>query len=251
MSYQITTNFIAGLPQDPYRNGIGAYEGVVAHSTADPEATAMNIHNFEVRNWQNAFVQYVVDWSQIIYQASTSYICYGAGHTANQRFVSVELCETSDPNKFNESYARYTWLLAKILFDRKLGVKQCSTFWTHNDITTHLGGTTHTDPVQYLSSHGVSIAKLVADVTDQYNSMANPVQAPTSPSVASGGIGTIKILAKDLWYYDKPDWNAKKAMVHAGEVFTVVQVLTVSGSKMYKLKSGTYITANPNYVQFR
>ncbi|MET3697104.1 N-acetylmuramoyl-L-alanine amidase [Bacillus oleivorans] len=58
----------------------------------------------------------------------------------------------------------------------------------------------------------------------------------------------IKVKAKELWYYDKPDWNAKKNTVKAGEVFTVVETLTVNGSKMYKLKSGVYLTANPSFV---
>ncbi|PFS69499.1 N-acetylmuramoyl-L-alanine amidase, partial [Bacillus cereus] len=32
------TLIIPDLPKQPYRNGVGAYEGVVAHSTATPEA---------------------------------------------------------------------------------------------------------------------------------------------------------------------------------------------------------------------
>lgn len=71
--------------------------------------------------------------------------------------------------------------------------------------------------------------------------------APT-PKPA-GGTFLIKVKAAELWYYSKPDWNAKKATVKRGEVFTVADTLTVSGSKMYKLTSGTYITANPKYVE--
>lgn len=59
----------------------------------------------------------------------------------------------------------------------------------------------------------------------------------------------IRVKASELWYYDKPDWNAKKDTVKRGDVFTVVDTLHVNGSKMYKLKSGTYITANTKYVE--
>ncbi|WP_258535531.1 DUF5776 domain-containing protein [Bacillus sp. 03113] len=59
----------------------------------------------------------------------------------------------------------------------------------------------------------------------------------------------IRVKAASLWYYDRPDWNAKKATVKAGEIFTVIETLIVNGSKMYKLKSGNYITANPQYVE--
>ena len=63
--------------------------------------------------------------------------------------------------------------------------------------------------------------------------------------------GTIKVLVNDLWYYDKPDWNAKAGKVNKNEVFTVVGSLEVDGSKMYMLKSGTYITAWHEYVEFK
>jgi LysM repeat protein len=63
-------------------------------------------------------------------------------------------------------------------------------------------------------------------------------------------LGTVKVLATKLWYYGSADWNDKIGQANKGEVFTVVQELTVDGYKMYKLISGTYITANPKYVQF-
>lgn len=59
----------------------------------------------------------------------------------------------------------------------------------------------------------------------------------------------IRVIANSLYYYDAPDWKAKAGTVSKGEVFTVVGTLTVNGSKMYKLKSGNYITANTKYVE--
>ncbi|MEJ9244002.1 N-acetylmuramoyl-L-alanine amidase, partial [Bacillus cereus] len=46
---------IPDLPKQGYRYGVGAYEGVVAHSTATPEAPAINIRNYEARTWRSAF----------------------------------------------------------------------------------------------------------------------------------------------------------------------------------------------------
>ena len=57
---------IPGLPKVEYRNGYGAYEGVVAHSTATPEAPAINIRNYEARTWRSAFVHYATDWDETI-----------------------------------------------------------------------------------------------------------------------------------------------------------------------------------------
>jgi N-acetylmuramoyl-L-alanine amidase len=51
-----------------------------------------------------------------------------------------------------------------------------------------------------------------------------------------------------LWVYNKADWNAKYDKVKPGEAFTIAGTVTVNGSKMYKLKSGLYITASSKYV---
>lgn len=116
---------------------------------AIPEAPAINIQKYESRTWRSAFVHYAVDWDEIIQIADTKYIAYGGGPAANKRFVHVELCETADYTKFKRSYDKYVKLLAKILRDRGLSVEKG--LWTHSDVTHHLGGTDHEDPIDYLS----------------------------------------------------------------------------------------------------
>ncbi|MCY7572291.1 N-acetylmuramoyl-L-alanine amidase [Bacillus pumilus] len=54
-----------------------------------------------------------------------------------------------------------------------------------------------------------------------------------------------------LWVYDKPNWSAKHKKVKPGEAFTIDKTVNVNGSKMYKLKSGLYITAASKYVQVK
>ncbi|CAI8883108.1 N-acetylmuramoyl-L-alanine amidase [Bacillus sp. IT-79MI2] len=174
------TLIIPDLPKQPYRYGVGAYEGVVAHSTATPEAPAINIQKYETRTWRNAFVHYAVDWNETIQIADTRYIAYGGGPGANKRFVHVELCETSDYDKFKVSYDKYVKLLAKILRDRGLSVEKG--LWTHYDVTKYLGGTDHEDPLDYLHSHGVSEAQFRADVQRAYNNSSVDVSVPGKPS---------------------------------------------------------------------
>ncbi|PHG24688.1 N-acetylmuramoyl-L-alanine amidase [Bacillus pseudomycoides] len=174
------TLIIPDLPKQPYRYGVGAYEGVVAHSTATPEAPAINIQRYETRTWRNAFVHYAVDWNETIQIADTRYIAYGGGPGANKRFVHVELCETSDYDKFKVSYDKYVKLLAKILRDRGLSVEKG--LWTHYDVTKYLGGTDHEDPLDYLRSHGVSEAQFRADVQRAYNNSSVDVSVPEKPS---------------------------------------------------------------------
>ncbi|WP_144497402.1 N-acetylmuramoyl-L-alanine amidase [Bacillus toyonensis] len=174
------TLIIPDLPKQPYRYGVGAYEGVVAHSTATPEAPAINIQKYESRTWRNAFVHYAVDWNETIQIADTKYIAYGGGPAANKRFVHVELCETADYTKFKRSYEKYVKLLAGILKDNKISVEKG--LWTHSDVTHHLGGTDHEDPIDYLQSHGVSEAQFRADVGRAYNNANVDVSVPDKPS---------------------------------------------------------------------
>ncbi|MGH0950789.1 N-acetylmuramoyl-L-alanine amidase [Bacillus mycoides] len=56
--------------------------------------------------------------------------------------------------------------------------------------------------------------------------------------------------ADELWVYSSADWNAKEKTVPKGEAFTIVDELTVAGSKMYKCKF-FYITANPAFVHVK
>ncbi|MEC0900539.1 MULTISPECIES: N-acetylmuramoyl-L-alanine amidase [Bacillus] len=188
---------IPDLPKQPYRNGVGAYEGVVAHSTATPEAPAINIQKYEFRTWRSAFVHYAVDWNETIQIADTKYIAYGAGPGANKRFVHVELCETRDYEKFKRSYDKYVKLLAEILGDRGLSVEKG--LWTHYDVTKYLGGTDHEDPLDYLRSHGVSEAQFRADVQRAYNNSNVDVSVPDKrskpvevPTAVTDGIAYIE-----------------------------------------------------------
>ncbi|MCQ6284542.1 N-acetylmuramoyl-L-alanine amidase [Bacillus cereus] len=184
---------IPDVPKMPYRGGIGAYEGVVAHSTATPEAPAINIQRYETRTWRNAFVHYAVDWNETIQIADTKYIAYGAGPEANKRFVHVELCETADYAKFKRSYEKYVKLLAKILKDNHLSVEKG--LWTHNDVRKYFGGTDHEDPIDYLKSHGVSESQFRADVQRAYNNSSEDVSVPSKeevPIAVTDGIAYIE-----------------------------------------------------------
>ncbi|MED4128604.1 DUF3597 family protein [Shouchella miscanthi] len=73
---------------------------------------------------------------------------------------------------------------------------------------------------------------------------------PSEPKSDDVGKSLLRVLAEDLWVYDKPDWSARAFTVKKGEAFTVSRELTINGSKMYQLISGLYITANSKYVEF-
>jgi len=170
LSYPITINFIPGLPKIAY--DAGNYVGVVAHATANNGDSADGERNYESSTWQNAFVHFFIDDQKIEQIANTDYICYGAGHTANHMgYAQVELCQTTDATKFAAAYAMYTWLLAKLLYNRKLFVVDGVTLMSHAQVSAKWHESDHTDPVEYLANHGKTWANLLADVTEQYKQM--------------------------------------------------------------------------------
>lgn len=59
---------------------------------------------------------------------------------------------------------------------------------------------------------------------------------------------TVKV--PNLFTYNSRNWQDKGATVQQGEAFTIAATHTVSGSKMYELVSGLYITANPDLVEY-
>lgn len=242
------TLIIPGLPQDPYRYGVGAYEGVVAHSTATPEAPAINIQKYETRTWRSAFVHYATDWDENIQIASTKYRAWGAGPSANARFVHVELCETSDPVKFKRSYERYVKLLGEILRDRN--IHPSKGLWTHKDITYKLGGTDHEDPIDYLRSHGVSESQFRADVLKAYNgdsvSVKPKPQEPSENVIGTTGVAYIDGFNVNL--RSGPSTNYGVILqLNKGEAY---QVWGKQGDWL-NLGGNQWIYNNPSYVKYQ
>ncbi len=244
------TLIIDDLPKQPYRYGVGAYEGVVAHSTATPEAPAINIQKYESRTWRSAFVHYAVDWNETIQIADTKYIAYGAGPGANKRFVHVELCETRDYEKFKRSYDKYVKLLAKILRDRGLSVEKG--LWTHYDVTKYLGGTDHEDPLDYLRSHGVSEAQFRADVQRAYNNSnvevtvsEKPSKPEKVPTAVTDGIAYIE--GKNVNLRKGPDTSYSKIrQLNKPESY----IVWAEKDGWLNLGGEQWIKNDPSYVKF-
>ncbi|MGR5865597.1 N-acetylmuramoyl-L-alanine amidase [Bacillus cereus] len=241
---------IPGLPKAEYHNGYGAYEGVVAHSTATPEAPAINIRNYEARTWRSAFVHYATDWDETIQIASTKYQAWGAGPAANKRFVHVELCETADYAKFKRSYEKYVKLLAKILQDKNLSVEKG--LWTHSDVTHYLGGTDHEDPIDYLRSHGVSESQFRSDVQRAYNHSSEDVSVPEKPSKPEE---VPTAVTDGIAYIDGYNVNLRKG---AGTSYSKIRQLNKSESYIVwaekdgwlHLGGNQWMKNDPSYVKF-
>lgn len=181
--YEITKNWIPGLPENPYANGVDAYEGVIGHSTANDNDSDEDERDYEARTWKDAFVHCFVDFDSITEVANPIYRAWGAGVQANPRFVHVELCQTTDPVKFAESFDRWTYVLAYYLHRRGLGVRDAQTLWSHAEVSQFLGGTDHTDPIGYLARFNKTWNDVIVEVIAKYNAMDAQVQPAPQPII--------------------------------------------------------------------
>jgi N-acetylmuramoyl-L-alanine amidase len=250
MAYPIKQDIIPGLPKGTYRHGV--YEGVVAHSTATPEATDEAESTYFHREWKNrkAFPHFFVDWDSVTQIADIDHPAWAAGN-GNPRFVHIELCETKDPFKFKESYKRYVWLTAHILRQKNLGVTDGKTLVSHDWVSKHLGGTDHTDPIGYLKSHGITWAQHVQNVHDEYESFFKPEKVLWDGSeLKKGQIGRITVLKKiNLWKRDESNKLKFVRILQPGERYRVYGYDDLYKGQ-YSVGGGCWITKMDGYIKY-
>lgn len=156
-----------------YENGVGKPEGVVIHETATPGATARDEVTYFNREWKNAqtYVHAFVDNNEIIQIHSTEYGVWGAGPTANSKYIQVELCEVSSTDAFARSVANQAYYTASKLIQYNLPFQPGTTIVSHNDVSKMYGETTHTDPVGYFAKWGYSMQQFDDLVGKYYNQL--------------------------------------------------------------------------------
>ncbi|OLP65242.1 hypothetical protein BACPU_17760 [Bacillus pumilus] len=102
-------------------------------------------------------------------------------------------------------------------------------------------------PVNIVPAEGIAAAGGLKKVSS--SSKTSPKKETTPKGVK---MAVVKPNADEwLWVYDKPNWSAKHKKVKLGEAFTIDKVVTVNGEKMYRLKSGLYITVASKYVEVK
>ncbi|MDG0843299.1 GW dipeptide domain-containing protein, partial [Staphylococcus equorum] len=159
------------LPQYSYR--YGKPEGIVLHETANDNSTITGEINYMKNNYNSAFVHAYIDGDRIIETANTDYLAWGAGPAANDRFIHVELVHTHDYDSFARSINNYADYAATNLQYYGLSPDSAEydgqgTVWTHQAVSTFLGGSNHTDPHGYLASYNYSYDELYDLIYEKY-----------------------------------------------------------------------------------
>lgn len=176
----------------PYENGVGKPEGVVVHETADNNATAENEYTFFNNNWQTvqSYTHAVADDNEIINMHNTDYTVWGAGPTANSKFIQIELCRVHSGDAFARSIANDAYYIASKLIQYNLPDTPGVTVMSHHQTSLKWGETTHVDPDTYFPMWGYSMNELNDMVGYYYNNLKNTgsvyggngTNSPSAPS---------------------------------------------------------------------
>lgn len=172
-----------------YENGVGKPEGVVVHETADPNATAENEVSYFNREWPSlqTYVHAFVDNNEIINIHSADYGVWGAGHTANYKFIQVELCEVHDYDAFARSLSNDAFYIAKRLIQYNLPDIPGQTVVSHHQVSNTYGETNHTDPDGYFAKWGYDMNQFNDLISYYYNNLKDSGTLYGNPDNNNGG----------------------------------------------------------------
>lgn len=178
-----------------YENGVGKPEGVVVHETADNNATAENEYSFFNNNWSTVqtYVHAVADDNEIINMHNTDYAVWGAGPTANAKFIQIELCRTHSGDAFARSIANDAYYVASKLLQYNLPDTPGVTVMSHHQTSLKWHETTHVDPDTYFPMWGYSMNELNDMIGYYYNNLketgsvygGNGTNSPSNDNSAS------------------------------------------------------------------
>ena len=144
-------------------------KGIVVHETANPNDTAQMEHDYFNSGDRQASAHAFIDSSNIIQCIEWGNKAWHAGGTANNSFIGIELCHTSDLNKFNEIWKRATWLFATLLLQNNIFTVSKDNLISHAEVSAKWHETDHTDPVSYFASFNKTVENFRADVQTQIN----------------------------------------------------------------------------------
>ena len=199
---------------------------LTVHETANTNVganAAMHARYVKGDDAQNRQVSwhYTVDDTEIYQHLPTVEVGWHAGSTGNHQSIGIEICVNQDGN-FNLARANAVKLVQLLMQQENVALSR---------IVTHQHWTGKNCPANLLAERG----RFIDDVG----------------STANESIGTVRIQATALWVYNRADWEARYQTVSRDEVFTVIKELSVNGSRMYQLRSGLFVTGNPEFVQFQ
>ena len=177
---KITKQISSIFEQRGYSTSSGNPRGVVIHDTGNENSTISSEVSYMKQNYSSTrvFVHTFIDNQQIINIADTKYMAEGAGPYANPYFVQFEMPHEYTAASFANQLGNAAYYTAYILKQNNLPVTKGTkdgggTVWTHEMISSYLGGTDHEDPISYWST----TARKLFGTTYNINNFVELVQA--------------------------------------------------------------------------
>lgn len=143
----------------PYLNLNRQPKGIIIHETGNDSSTVDDEVNYMKKNYLSSgvFVHSFIDANQILTIADTNFMAQGAGPKANPSYIQFEMIREEDSEGFTRQLANAAFYTAKQLHHYHLPVTVGQkdgqgTIWTHDMVSRYIGGTDHTDPVDYWTS---------------------------------------------------------------------------------------------------
>ncbi len=253
MAYNIDTTYQLGTNEGSSQRAQNLY--LILHETANAKATGANEAAYMKRNWNNAYVHFIVGDGKVYQMGETGYVAYGAGNANGYSPVQIELQHTLDPALFAKNYAIYIELardMAKkygIPLTLDAGGAGTAGIKSHNWISQNVWGN-HTDPYGYLAQMGVSKDKLASDLASGSTgtgggTIVTPPTKPTAPSKPAPSVNVTYSL-RNLnggWNGDITNFNNSDSNGFAGVPNGQHDLLTISvnhGSVKYRAHTVGY-----------
>lgn len=166
-------------------------QGLVVHSTANPGVDAEAHWRYWNSGDRGTSVHLVVDWRQAIalipWEPGRAEVAWHAGREANQRFLSLEICEATHPDQAQAGWQNAVAVAAQVLQAYGWGEER---LLGHAHVTWWIGGTDHVDPLPYFARWGWSwghFAAAVAAALGRRLPDTAPVQRTPVPIVDAAG----------------------------------------------------------------
>lgn len=171
-----------------YRHGVGKPEGIIVHETATPNVNAEQFVKSFNNNWQRlqTYVHAFVDDQQAINIHSSDYMVWGAGPSANSRYIQVELCRVNSYDAFARSLANDANFVARKLIQYNLPDVPHQTVLSHKETWPMFWETNHADPDSYFATWGYDMNQFNQLISIYYNNLKNTGDVygtvPTAPA---------------------------------------------------------------------
>ena len=201
-----------------------------------------------------ASAHFVIDLDGTIYQLiPITERCY-CTNSANSYAIGVEVATTGKDNHYTDAtYRSMVWLAAWLCAYK--GLNPLKDIITHTDV---VGKAYKLCPI-YMVKNPSKMAQFKKDCkylvdgkvsVNQIVNCTNGKGAVTTIPTTTTKTKYVKVLCNELNIHKTPDFKSSSVcgIVYKGDVYTIAEEIQLTGTNMYKLKSGVYITASPTYV---